>query len=72
MSDPLTLQLVDHEAGPSIKALHDPLDDYSYWKPELEAAIAAEIRKYPNMDAEWWLAPSAVLNVVEQHLLQQR
>jgi hypothetical protein len=68
----LVLPLATYESEdvtPSIKAMRQPIDNYSTWKPELEAAVAAAIRRYPNMDAEWWLAPSAVLEVIEQHLL---
>ena len=55
--------------GASIQALRTPLDDYSYWDPELEAEIAEAIREYPDTTAPSWLAPSAVLGIIERRLL---
>lgn len=54
---------------PVIRALRGPLDDYSHWHPDLQDRVRDAIRQYPNQDAPWWLAPSAVLTVVEQWLL---
>lgn len=45
---------------------------YRCWLEGLERDIAAAIREYPNQDAPQWLAPSAVLGVVERHLIAAR
>ncbi len=73
MTTDLTLPVTTYSNGEAnIQALRAPDDNYSYWDPELEAEVAKAIRRYPDMDAPWWLAPSAVLNVIERWLLSQQ
>jgi hypothetical protein len=40
-----------------------------HWDPVLEDRVREALRKVPNMDAPWWIGPSAAIGVVEDWLL---
>lgn len=44
------------------------MDPEGHWHPELERRVAEAIRRYPNVDAEWWIGASAALFVVDEWL----
>lgn len=57
----------------SIHALRVQDEDggWSFVDPELQDAVAEAIREYPNQDAPQWLAPTAVILLIEQRLIER-
>lgn len=44
-------------------------DDDGHVPHELEQRVAEAIKRYPNMDADWWLGPVAAIRAVSDWLL---
>ena len=44
-------------------------DDDGHVPQELEDRVREAIKRYPNMDADWWLGPVAAIRVVSDWLL---
>lgn len=56
---------------PVVDVLHDLATTNWAYDPELRAAVAEKIRRFPNTDAPHWIGPEAVLGVVERFLLER-
>lgn len=61
----------DDDASIHALRVQDEDGGWSFVDPDLTEQVAKAIREYPNQDAPQWLAPTAVILLIEQWLIER-